>query len=94
MSCLVTLSDGSTWSDEEASYPHTSNLDKLWGNFKAMEYLDIDARISHSKGALLNPEIIYHKQLVVELCVKQNESPLKLRTALEYGGIYRTNFAL
>ena len=89
LSYRVTYIDGSTWPDEEASFPYTSELAQIWGNFKAMEYLDIDAKISHSKGALLNSEVIDHKQKVVELCVKQNAKFSATENGIRIWGYFR-----
>ena len=68
----VTYIDGTNWPDHESSLPYTPELAQIWGSFIAMEYLDIDTRISHSKGALLEPEIVNHIQSIINICTKQS----------------------
>jgi hypothetical protein len=89
LSYRVTYIDGSTWPDEEASFPFTSELVQIWGNFKAMEFLDLDARVSHSKGALLKPEIIDHRQKVIGLCAKQNAKFSVTENGIRIWGYFR-----
>jgi len=72
ISYRVTYIDSTTWPDNEASLPFTSELAQIWGNFIAMEYLDIEAKISHSKGALLEPEIVDHTHKIIEICSKHS----------------------
>ena len=72
LSYRVTHIDGSVWPEEGARFQYTSELAQIWGNFLAMEYLDIDARITHSNGALLKPEIIDHKDKVIAICKKRS----------------------
>jgi len=47
--------DGSTFPEDGVSL--TPELAQYWGDFWAMEWLDIEACQAHSKGALLAPEI-------------------------------------
>jgi len=68
ISYRVTYIDGTTWPDKDSSFSFTSELAQIWGNFIAMEYLDIDARISHSRGALLEPDIIDYTSKIIDIC--------------------------
>jgi hypothetical protein len=89
LSYRVTYIDGSTWPDAEASFPYTSELAQIWGNFMAMEYIDLDARIEHSKGSLLKPKIIDHKQKVIELCTEQKAKFSITENGIRVWGYFR-----
>jgi hypothetical protein len=68
----ATYIDGSTWPESDSAFSYTSELEQIWGNFLALEYVDIDARISNSKGVLLKPEIVDHKESIISICRKHN----------------------
>jgi len=85
----VTNIDGSTWPDQDASFSYTSELVQIWGDFMAMEYVDIDARISNSKGALLKSEIIDHKKQVIDICLKQSAKFAETRNGIRVWGYFR-----
>jgi len=89
ISYRVTYIDGTTWPDNEASFPYTTELEQIWGNFVAMEYLDIDARISHSKGALLEPEIVNHIQAIIDICKKHSVKFSIIDTGVRIWGYFR-----
>ena len=89
VSFRCTYIDGSTWPDEEASFPFTSELAQVWGNFIALEFIDIDARISHSSGALLNPKIIDHKQKVIDICQSTNAKFSLIDNGVRIYGYFR-----
>ncbi|KFI09517.1 hypothetical protein IX95_23885 [Vibrio sp. B183] len=72
ISFRVTYIDGSTWPESDSSYQYTSELAQIWGNFRAIHFLDVNARISHSRGALLEPEIIDHGDMIIAICKEQN----------------------
>lgn len=89
ISFKVTYVDGSTWPEAGASIPYTSELAQIWGNFLALEYLDIDARISHSKGALLEPDIVDHQSKVVDICKKHNARFSAIENGIRIWGYFR-----
>lgn len=89
LSYRVTYIDGSTWPEADASFPYTSELAAIWGNFIALEYLDIDAHISHSKGALLEPEVIDHKEKVTEICKIRNAKFSVTASGVRIWGYFR-----
>ena len=89
ISYRVTHVDGSTWPEADASFPYTSELAQIWGNFLALEYLDIDSRISHSKGALIKPEIVDHKDKVIEICKKHNAKFSAIENGIRIWGYFR-----
>ncbi len=72
LSYRVTYIDGSTWPESDSSYQYTSELAQIWGNFRAIHFIDIDARISHSRGVLLEPEVLDHRDKVIAICKEQN----------------------
>ncbi|EJY0701185.1 hypothetical protein OE878_004672, partial [Vibrio parahaemolyticus] len=72
LSYRVTYIDGSTWPESDSSYQYTSELAQIWGNFRAIHFIDIDARISHSRGVLLEPEVRDHRDKVIAICKEQN----------------------
>ncbi|EGQ7779456.1 TPA: DUF6678 family protein [Vibrio parahaemolyticus] len=72
LSYRVTYIDGSTWPESDTSYQYTSELAQIWGNFRAIHFIDIDARISHSRGVLLEPEVLDHRDKVIAICKEQN----------------------
>ena len=89
ISYKVTYIDGSCWPEADASFPYTSELAQIWGNFIALEYLDIDARLSYSKGALLKPEIIDHKEKVIAICKRHNTKFSDTENGLRIWGYFR-----
>ena len=89
ISYRVTYIDGTTWPDYEASFPFTTELAQIWGNFIAMEYLDIETKISHSKGALLKPEIIDHTNKLIDICTKQSSKFTVTETGVRIWGYFR-----
>ena len=89
ISYKVTHIDGSTWPEKEANFPYTSELAQIWGNFLAMEYLDIDARISHSKGALLSPQVVDHKDKIIAICKKHNAKFSVTENGIRIWGYFR-----
>lgn len=68
ISFKVTYIDGSTFPEPDASFQYTSELAQVCGNFLALEYIDINAKISHSRGALLEPEIADHTDEIIQIC--------------------------
>ncbi len=72
LSYRVTYVDGATWPESDSSYQYTSELAQIWGNFRAIHFIDIDARISHSRGVLLEPEVLDHRDKVIAICKEQN----------------------
>jgi hypothetical protein len=89
ISYRVTYIDSTTWPDNEASFPFTSELAQIWGNFIAMEYLDIEAKISHSKGALLEPEIVDHTQKIIEICSRHSSKFSVTENGVRIWGYFR-----
>lgn len=85
----VTYIDGSTWPEADSGFSYTCELAQIWGNFLALEYLDIDARISHSKGALLKPEIIDHREKVIDICKAHNSKFAKTENGIRIWGYFR-----
>ncbi|WP_040306636.1 DUF6678 family protein [Agarivorans albus] len=69
ISFKVTYIDGTTWPEPEATFPFTSELAQIWGNFLALEFIDINAKISHSRGALLNDEVVDHIGKIIQICI-------------------------
>lgn len=48
------------------------NWHKYGETFERYILFDIDARISHSRGVLLEPEVIDHRDKVIAICKEQN----------------------
>lgn len=71
--------DGSTFPEDGASF--TPELAQYWGDFWAMEWLDILSYQTHSKGALLAPDI---EDFTSELVALANEVGVKF-TMIERG---------
>ena len=81
ISYRVTYIDGSTWPEVESSQHYTSELAQIWGNFRAIEFVDIDARISYSKGVLMEPEIIDYQYKIINICSVAN-TPISLENGV------------
>ncbi len=62
--------DGSTWPEEFSGHEYTSEIEQIWGNFIAFEWVDIKTKIEKPKGALLPPEILDVTEKIIEICLR------------------------
>lgn len=89
ISFRATYIDGSTFPESDASFPFTSELAQIWGNFKALEYVEINTQTSYSEGALLKPTITYHSDQVISICAKQNAKFSLTENGIKIWGYFR-----
>ncbi|PQJ63634.1 hypothetical protein BTO10_02155 [Vibrio chagasii] len=68
ISFRVTYVDQTTWPEPDSSFTYTSELAQIWGNFLAIEFIDISAQISHPQGALLKPVVVDHIDKIINIC--------------------------
>jgi len=63
--------DGFTWPSKDESWQFTPELEQIWGNFAALEYLEINTQVISERGALISPQITDYKSKVATLCSQQ-----------------------
>ncbi|MEH6472813.1 MAG: DUF6678 family protein [Halopseudomonas sp.] len=68
LSYKVTYIDGSCWPEADSGHSETSEIEQIWGNFIAMEFLDIRTKIEKPRGALVSPETVDITVQVTNLC--------------------------
>ena len=85
----VTYIDGSYWPDDESNREYTVEIEQIWGNFIATEYLDIITKIEKLKGALIKPEIIDVTQQVIKLCIANKANISLIESGVRVWGYYR-----
>ena len=91
ISFKVTYIDSATWPEPDATFPYTSELAQVWGNFLALEYIDINAKISHSKGALLEPDIVDHIDEIIQICIRNSAKFSTTKDGIRVYGYLRHN---
>jgi hypothetical protein len=78
----TTYIDGTCFPELGGSSEYTPEIEQFWGNFLAVEYLDIVSKLSVSHGALMEPEVHDYTKKVVEVCLNN-----KAKTSLTKNGV-------
>jgi hypothetical protein len=81
--------DGSKFPDYESSSEFTPELQQIWGNFVALEYVDIVTIIKRNIGQLLDPEITDVTKSVLKICHKHNAKVSTIQSGLRIWGYHR-----
>lgn len=89
LSYKVTYIDGSSWPEADSGHTETSEIEQIWGNFIAMEALDIRTKIEKPRGALVSPEIIDVTKHVIQLCATNKAKISLTKYGVKVWGYFR-----
>ncbi|MCG9697924.1 DUF6678 family protein [Shewanella sp. Isolate11] len=81
--------DGSMFPDHETSYEFTPELQQIWGNFIAIEYVDVITIIKRDIGKLLEPEIVDVTKAILEICNEHNVKVSVINSGVRVWGYHR-----
>ncbi len=81
--------DGSIFPDLEFNYEFTPELEQIWGNFVAVEYVDVITIIERNIGKLLDPEKVDVTEKILQICNEHNVKVSAINSGLRVWGYHR-----
>ena len=89
LSYKVIYIDGSSWPGVGSDHTETPEIEQIWGNFIAIETLDIRTKMENPRGALLSPEVIDVTEQIIQLCATNKVKISLTRHGVRVWGYFR-----